>query len=75
MKRTGILSALFAFAIIALASCQPQAPMSAVEQEVMIDSIVEARTIALQAEMDSICDANFEAAVQARVDSLIEANK
>ena len=75
MKKIGIISAIFGFVLMMLASCQQQAPMSAAEQEVMIDSIVEARTTALQTEMDSICSANFESAVQARVDSLLEANQ
>ena len=75
MKKTGILSAVVGFAIMMLVGCQQSAPMSAAEQEVMIDSLVEAKTVALISEMDSLCGANFESAVQARVDSLLEANK
>ena len=75
MKKIGILSAVVGFTIVMLTSCQQSTPMSAAEQTVMIDSIVEARTADLQAEMDSMCTANFEAEVQARVDSLLEVNK
>ena len=61
------------FLISALSfSCEKEAPRLSKEQKALIDTLVKERTILLRAELDSLCNVDFDKKVQIATDSMVK---
>ncbi len=68
-----LIPILFFFLTIVMSStCEKEPPKLSREHKAIIDTLVKRQTVLLRAELDSLCEVDFDEKVRAATDSLVK---